>query len=167
MKPRDWGNRPPNAASTVEHVASHQADDLHRASRRLHRSSVICWIGALGIGILRQYLAYGIWGALITVVLGVVVAPAFIWIGRRPDDGMRSISLVVVCFAWATLVLLASVPFAHAPNTGVNQADSRSSTIEAAVLSAVLTAGLAIYAGIRYGQRKHDSRDMLKRIADN
>lgn len=60
-------------------------------------------------------------------------------LSRRPAGEVGTWDVLAILFAFAAVILLASAPFARTSNTGPAVAESRSTTLQAGILCAVVT----------------------------
>ncbi len=103
-------------------------------------------------GVVRAWVSYGPRGAAALLVAFVPMVALLRRWGRKgsePDTWL----LLALLFGVGAIALFLTAPFAHTSNVGVDVADSRSTTIQAAVACAVLAPLCWAIAHVRAARR--------------
>ena len=105
------------------------------------------------LGVVRQWVEYGVWSALIFVALLAVFLVLLLRLLAAKDRPGRTLDLLSLFFGFAAAASLTSAPFANTSTQGTGVAFSRHTALGSAAVSAIAAVVCWLLAR-RAGRRK-------------
>jgi hypothetical protein len=104
------------------------------------------WLPIVALGIVRQWVYYGPWAAIVFAGLLVLCLMVMLRFLRATDRPGRGLDLLALFFGFAALASLTSAPFANTSTHGIGVATSRHTALGSAAVAAVCAAGCWLLA---------------------
>jgi lipoprotein signal peptidase len=117
------------------------------------------WLPVVVLGVVRQWIEYGVWSALIFVALLALFLVLLLRLLAAKDRPGRTLDLLGLLFGFAAAASLTSAPFANTSTHGTGVAFSRHTALGSAAVSAIAAAVCWLLAR-RAGWRKRRATEL-------